>query len=193
MGRIDGRCPGIIGRAAYQSFVQYEAYADAEIHRPLGMRPRLVADVRGYECSRQAEPGQVMNRRRWRCARRWCRQRGLNSRPSVYKTAALPLSYAGCRIKALAPKRRPFRGIAGWPILCCAVHYQSCPRRATGRRNLLDFPQRTCVRRAGLQPPAKEQHIDRAGGQEGHGKRRLNPVTPDMVDHSHCLMTIRRF
>ena len=25
----------------------------------------------------------------------WCRQRGLNPRPSVYKTAALPLSYAG--------------------------------------------------------------------------------------------------
>jgi hypothetical protein len=25
----------------------------------------------------------------------WCRRRGLNSRPTVYKTAALPLSYAG--------------------------------------------------------------------------------------------------
>ena len=26
---------------------------------------------------------------------KWCRRRGLNSRPSVYKTAALPLCYAG--------------------------------------------------------------------------------------------------
>ena len=26
---------------------------------------------------------------------KWCPQRGLNSRPSVYKTAALPLCYMG--------------------------------------------------------------------------------------------------
>ncbi len=35
---------------------------------------------------------------------RWCRRRGLNSRPSVYKTAALPLCYAGSG--AAVPVRR---------------------------------------------------------------------------------------
>src|SRR5262249_6357691 len=28
----------------------------------------------------------------------WCRRRGLNSRPTVYKTAALPLSYVGATV-----------------------------------------------------------------------------------------------
>ena len=47
----------------------------------------------------------------------WCRQRGLNPRPSVYKTAALPLSYAGSgrAIAAARPdgqgrRARPLRG-----------------------------------------------------------------------------------
>ena len=31
----------------------------------------------------------------------WCRWRGSNSRPSVYKTAALPLCYTGSRYSAI--------------------------------------------------------------------------------------------
>ena len=32
----------------------------------------------------------------------WCRKRGLNPRPSVYKTAALPLSYSGYATEELS-------------------------------------------------------------------------------------------
>src|SRR6188474_393126 len=41
----------------------------------------------------------------------WCRWRGSNSRPSVYKTAALPLCYTGARYFC-DPRWRKARGFA---------------------------------------------------------------------------------
>ena len=40
-------------------------------------------------------PGKGKNARRTEKSLRWCRRRDLNSRPSLYESAALPLSYAG--------------------------------------------------------------------------------------------------
>ena len=62
MGCSDGVVPGICGHAAYQSFVQYDAYRGCGINLPLGMRPRLAGTITGHGGCGQAEPGRMINR-----------------------------------------------------------------------------------------------------------------------------------
>ena len=81
----------------------------------------------------------------------WCRQRGLNSRPSVYKTAALPLSYAGHaifhQILRFAPGGNPrgerlaphenfcynCRRVWNYPPADKGVGMKFCPSNARGK------------------------------------------------------------
>ena len=77
--------------------------------------------------------------------RGWCRQRGLNSRPSVYKTAALPLSYAGPREQLSAPPLWDKTGKTPGVPLFQPQPARSSPRRT--RRGRSARCVRVCLRR----------------------------------------------
>ena len=53
------------------------------------IRPLFAADNAAFAATWNGQKVQVIK------GFMWCRRRELNSRPTVYKTAALPLSYAG--------------------------------------------------------------------------------------------------
>src|SRR4029079_12706487 len=89
------------------------SFVSLEIRRPMN-RGRV--RYGGVACSRPDKTILIGSK--------WCRLRGLNSRPSVYKTAALPLSETG------ELKNHEARIIPAGPADIRRLEYQTCSQRA---------------------------------------------------------------
>jgi hypothetical protein len=139
----------------------------------------------------------------------WCRRRESNSRPSVYKTAALPLCYAGATTDAVslfrrsmdlpllgrrAERRQPFadpdisdRGLA---VFALASHM--CGTSRTGRVETMPKQDRPPAeeRLGGATGTAVEQlardQFEAKGRPPRSGPRSTKRPTAPVAEHGHA-------